>query len=298
MKDICKITSHSGILIIEIASLKLNHKKHQIQAGDIDREFSKVLTDYIKKIHHQNSQRANSIFTNDVFYMYFYITNIYSYLSILELRETQGDSQTQTSRPTAVRQEINIFSNFLNTIREKLKNNDISQNVEHDLQKLLAWFIIDNFLHNLDHISLARKSFKPQNSDDETILADETYYVWDPEWSHPSFIDIPIDISSQAITTVSIKRNYIRITPLTIDATPINYISLFTDREENISLISTFINQENLNGTRNLTQQDIKTRSHFVTEEIVETMPTTPQQSISHIHPTLTTPKIKNAAFP
>ena len=41
---------------------------------------------------------------------------------------------------------------------------------------------------------------------------------------------------------------------------------------------STFTNQEN--------------------EEIVETMPTTTQQRISPIHLTLTTPKIKNAAFP
>ena len=33
--------------------------------------------------------------------------------------------------------------------------------------------------------------------------------------------------------------------------------------------------QENLNGTRNFTQQDIQTRSHFVNEEIVETIVTT-----------------------
>ena len=122
------------------------------------------------------------------------------------MRKTQGDSPTQTSRHTAVRQEISIFPKLLNTIREKLTNNDILQNVKHDLQKILAWLIIDYFVHNLDLILLARKSFQPQNSDDETILADEIYYVWDPDWSHPSLINIQTDISSRAITTVSHKQ--------------------------------------------------------------------------------------------
>ena len=122
-------------------------------------------------------------------------------------------------------------------------------------------------------------------------MADETYYVRDPEWSYPSFINITADIASQAINTISINRVYVRITPLTIDATPINYNSIFTDRKGNNSLNSTFINQENLNGTRNLTQRDIQTPSLFVIEEIVETVPTTTQQSISPIHPILTTPK-------
>ena len=198
-------------------------------------------------MQHQKSQGANSIFTNDIFSI------IYSYLSILELRETQGDSPTQTSLHTAVRQELSIFSKLLNTIRENLSNNEISQNVKHDLQKILPWFIIDYFVHKLDLISLARKNFKPENSDDEIILADKTYYAWDPKWSHPSFIIIPTDISSQAITTISINRDYDRITPLTIDATPKNYNSIFTDREENNSFSSTIINQENSNGTRNLT---------------------------------------------
>ena len=171
---------------------------------------------------------------------------------------------------------------------------------KHDLQKILAWFIHDYFFHNFYLISLARKSFQPQNSDDETILADETYYVWYPDWSHPLFIDIPTDFSSEAITTVSISRDYVRITPLIIDATLINYNSVFTERARNSREInSKFINQENLNGTRNLTQQDILSPSFFVNEKIVETIPTTTQQQqIFPIHPTLTTPKNKNAAFP
>ena len=99
---------------------------------------------------------------------------------------------------------------------------------KHDLQKILA--LHDYFFHNIYLISLARKNFQPQNSDDETILADETYYVWYPDCSHPLFKDIPTDISSEAITTVSISRDSVRITPLTIDATLTNYNSVFTDR--------------------------------------------------------------------
>ena len=51
------------------------------------------------------------------------------------------------------------------------------------------------------------------------------------------------------------------------------------------------LHNENFNGTRNLTQQDIQTPSHFINEEIVQTTVTTTQQSISPIHPNLTTPK-------
>ena len=47
-----------------------------------------------------------------------------------------------------------------------------------------------------------------------------------------------------------------------------------------------------VNGTRNLTQQDIQTPSHFINEEIVHT--TTTQQSISPIRPNLTTPRNTN----
>ena len=106
LKVICNITSFYGIFTIEIVSTKPNLIEHQLQTDDIDIEFSKVCTDYIKKVQHQKSQRAHSIFTNDVFSI------IYGYLSILEFKKTQGDSPTQTSRHTAVRQEISIFSKF------------------------------------------------------------------------------------------------------------------------------------------------------------------------------------------
>ena len=67
---------------------------------------------------------------------------------------------------------------------------------------------------------------------------------------------------------------------------------MFTGSTGKNSSKSTFINtQESLNGTRNFTQQDIQFTSRFINEEIVETGPTTTQQSISPIHPTLTTYK-------
>ena len=123
------------------------------------------------------------------------------------MNEPQVDSPTQTSRHKIVGQEIHIFSNFLNAIREILTKNEITEHVKHDLQKILAWFIIDYFSHNIDLIEQARKSFRPQNTDDETVLAEQSDYVWDPEWSHESFNNIITDISSQAISTISIKKD-------------------------------------------------------------------------------------------
>ena len=85
---------------------------------------------------------------------------------------------------------MHIFSKVLNAIREDLTSYDITQHVTHDLEKFLVWFKIDYFSHNTDFIAEARKNFRPQNTDDETVLAEKSDYVWDPEWSHESFINI------------------------------------------------------------------------------------------------------------
>ena len=114
LKAISNITSQYGIFTMEIFSPKPNHPIHQIQTDDIDAEFSKVFTEYIKNIKHQNSQRANLVFTNDFFSL------IYSYIIILELKETQSLSPLQTSGHSIVRHEINIFSKILDPIRENL----------------------------------------------------------------------------------------------------------------------------------------------------------------------------------
>ena len=180
-----------------------------------------------------------------------------------------------------------------NIIRENFTSDDVSQNAKNDLHKILAWFIINYFTHNIDLIAQARKIFRPQSTNDKTVIAEQSDYVWDPEWSHPLFIYIPVDISSQTISIISIRKGYVKKFPPTIDATPLNYNSFLPDRQNN-SLNSTVIHQENLNATKNLTQQDIQTLSDFINEEIFQTTVTTTQQSISPIHPNLTTPRNKN----
>ena len=89
---------------------------------------------------------------------------------------------------------------------------------------------------------------------------------------------------------MSIHKDFVRVYPLTIDATII-HSSL---KELENSLNSTIINHDNLNGTKNLTQQDIQTPSHFVNEEKSESITTTEaQRRISPIQPNFTTPKQK-----
>ena len=70
------------------------------------RHLLKVFTEYTKSIQYQNSQRANSILTNEVFAL------IYSYLSMLERKEAQGTYPAQTTRHKKVRNEIAAFSAF------------------------------------------------------------------------------------------------------------------------------------------------------------------------------------------
>ena len=122
LKGICNLTQQYGIYTIELSTASKFHDKHVFQLDDVDIVFSKVFTEYIKNIQHQNSQRANSIFTNEVFAI------LYSYLSVLEKTETESTSPVQTSRHTNVRNEIAAFSAFLNTFREHFSSNEISQN--------------------------------------------------------------------------------------------------------------------------------------------------------------------------
>ena len=290
LKDISNLTQQYGIYTIEFSTPNTAHRKYVIQTDDIELEFLKAFIENIKSIQYHNSQRANSIFTKEVFAI------IYTYISILEKTEVQSISPTETSKHTKVRKEITVFSTFLHIIRKNFTKKDVSQNTKHDLQKILAWFIKDYFTHNLDLISQARKNFRPQNTNDDTVLSVQSDYVWDPDWSHHACLNIPQVISSQAISTISFQRKYVKVVPLTIDATPLNYNTFLPDTRNN-SLNSTVIHNENLNGTRNLTQQDIQTPSHFINEEIVQTTTTTTQQSISPIHPNLTTPRNTNTSL-
>ena len=246
LKDICNLTQQYGIYTIEFSTPNTAHRKYVIQTDDIELEFSKVFIENIKSIQYHNSQRAKSIFTNKSFAV------IYSYIFILEKAEVQSISPTETSKHTKVRHEITVFSTFLHIIRKNFTKEDVSQNTKHDLQKILAWFIINYFTHNLDLISQARKNFRPQNTNDDTVLSEQSGYVWDPDWSHTAFLNIPQAISSQAISTISFHRDYVKVVPLTIDANQLNYNTFLPDTRNN-SLNSTVIHNENLSGTRNHT---------------------------------------------
>ena len=78
LKRIWNLTQQHGFYTIKLSTASKFHGKWVTQTNDIDIEFSKVFTEYIKNIQYQNSQRANSIFTNEIF------SRIYSYLSILK----------------------------------------------------------------------------------------------------------------------------------------------------------------------------------------------------------------------
>ena len=78
LKDICNLPQQYGIYTIEFSTTQTAHNKYVTQTDDIDIKFSRVFIEYIKSIQYHNSQRANSIFTNEVFAI------IYSYISILE----------------------------------------------------------------------------------------------------------------------------------------------------------------------------------------------------------------------
>ena len=60
LKDISKITQQYGIYTIGICTPRKD--KYVIQTDDLDLEFSKIFTEYIKIIQYHNSQRANSVF--------------------------------------------------------------------------------------------------------------------------------------------------------------------------------------------------------------------------------------------
>ena len=124
LKDICNLTQQYGIYTIEFSTPRTLHGKYLIQTDDLDLEFSKVFTEYIKSIQYYNSQRANLIFTNEVFAI------IYIYISILERTEAQSTSTVQTSKHIKVRNEIVAFSTFLNAIRESFTNSDVSQIIQ------------------------------------------------------------------------------------------------------------------------------------------------------------------------
>ena len=100
LKNICNLTQQYGIYTIEFSTPNTAHRKYIIQTDDIELKFSKVFIEYIKSIQYHNSQRANSIFTNEVFAI------IYSYISILEKTEIQNISYITSKHPNIQKYEM------------------------------------------------------------------------------------------------------------------------------------------------------------------------------------------------
>ena len=128
LKDICNLTQQYGIYSIEFSSPNQNHSKYIIQTDDLDLEFSKVFSEYIKSIQYHNSQRANSIFTNEVFAI------IYSYISILE-----NEIQIPNVSPTETSKHIRASNlDELYNLKESLdKNCPIHDQLYFSIQKQL-----------------------------------------------------------------------------------------------------------------------------------------------------------------
>ena len=60
LKQLCNLPQQYGIYTIEIQIPSKVHGRYLLQTDDVDKEFLKLLTENIKNIQHQNSQRANS----------------------------------------------------------------------------------------------------------------------------------------------------------------------------------------------------------------------------------------------
>ena len=75
------------------------------------------------------------------------------------------------------------------------------------MEKLLAWIIIDYFTHNLDLISQARKNFRPQSTNDDTVIAEQSDYVWDPKGN--TFINPVIILAKRESLKIVLDARYL-----------------------------------------------------------------------------------------
>ena len=108
------------------------------------------------------------------------------------------------------------------------------------MQKFPEWFIKECIQHNLDLISQARKIFRPQN-DDETVLSDETDFLWNPEWSQVLFFNVPSNNWKAAVATISILRDCLKVTLLKTGNTSFIYNARLNEKQFNHTLNSWFM---------------------------------------------------------
>ena len=94
------------------------------------------------------------------------------------------------------------------------------------------------------------------------MQADKTDYAWYPEWYYFLYFIIPNNFSRAASATFSVDKDYSKNTLVKTNTPPLIYNTMFNDMLFNTSLNSTFKNtEENVNGTINLTQQNVQTAS-------------------------------------
>ena len=94
---------------------------------------------------------------------------ILGYIFILESNEVLYTSPPQASRHAIIRQETNLFSHFLDSIRETLTDKKNITNSKRWFTKKPSMVHNELFVHHSDLNSKARKSFRPKISDNETI---------------------------------------------------------------------------------------------------------------------------------
>ena len=75
---------------------------------------------------------------------------------------------------------------------------------------------------------------RSQSTIDETVLAEQSDYVWDPECSHLLFVNIPKDISNQALSTISFHNDYVKWTHSLLTQQLYNIIHFYPTVQETI----------------------------------------------------------------
>ena len=116
---------------------------------------------------------------------------------MLDTDETIYESPPQTTRTSySSRTRNKPLSKILRINWKKITDVEVSQIAKLGIQILLAWIIIDSFQHNINLTEQSRKQFHTYY-DKDTILADETHYVWDQKWHHDVCFNIPNDIPAE-----------------------------------------------------------------------------------------------------
>ena len=75
---------------------------------------------------------------------------------------------------------------------------------------------------------------RSQSTNDETVLAEQSDYVWDPECSHVLFVNKPTDTSNQALSTSSIHNDYVKMTHSLLTQQLYNIIHFYPTVQETI----------------------------------------------------------------